>query len=298
MSKEDLELLKFYHEVGVDCTLKESEEEKVEDSEDNRFTQPPIIQTADTGIQEANIDSRVHYSNDTKVSSGFTFKQPLCNESSDLKESKNFFPSDWIIEARKLASKCDSVDELMDVVKSFGGCEIKKTATNTVFSDGNQNAKIMLIGEAPGANEDLQGIPFCGASGILLDKMLNSIGLDRTKVYISNAVFWRPPGNRKPTDLELDMCRPFVERHIALVAPQILILVGGIACYSLLDNTKTISNLRGRFHTYTNQYLSNSITTAAIFHPAYLLRQPLQKRLAWEDLRKIREYLNNNGSSA
>lgn len=256
MSNEDLELLKFYHELGVDCTLTEGEEK--EEVENERAAQSPVT--------------------DRK------------------KEQQTMFPSDWIIEARKLASKCSNVDELRSVVDSFEGCEIKKTATNTVFSDGNSNAKIMLVGEAPGANEDLKGIPFCGASGMLLDKMLGAINLDRTKVYISNTVFWRPPGNRKPTDLELDMCRPFVEKHIALISPQILILVGGIACYSLLDNTKTISALRGRFHTYTNQYLSNSITTSAIFHPAYLLRQPAQKRLAWEDLKKIREHLNNTNN--
>lgn len=204
------------------------------------------------------------------------------------------FSSDWIIKARNLASSCNRVDELRNAVMSFEGCEIKKTSTNTVFSDGNPNAKIMLIGEAPGVNEDLQGIPFCGASGMLLDKMLSAINLDRTKVYISNVVFWRPPGNRRPTDLELDICRPFVEKHIMLISPQILILVGGIACYSLLDNTKTISTLRGKFHIYTNQYLFRSITTVAIFHPAYLLRQPAQKRLAWEDLKRIREYLDSN----
>lgn len=263
MNKEDLELLKFYDEVGVDCTVKEIlDEQRVENTNNNEFAVIP---------QEKS-----------------SAEQSL---SSNKKEPQNLFPSDWIIEARKLASKCNSVDELRDAVKSFEGCEVKKTSTNTVFSDGNPNAKIMLIGEAPGANEDLQGIPFCGASGMLLDKMLSAIDLDRTKVYISNTVFWRPPGNRKPTDLELDMCRPFVEKHIALIAPQILILVGGVACYSLLDNTKNISNLRGRFHSYTNQYLSNSVTTAAIFHPAYLLRQPLQKRLAWEDLKQIKEYL-------
>ncbi|NSM56679.1 uracil-DNA glycosylase [Wolbachia endosymbiont of Atemnus politus] len=260
MSNEDLELLKFYHEEGIDCTLTEGEEEK---------------ETA------------------TKENSGLA-QSPAIEAEAQKKEQQSMFPSDWIVEARKLASKCSSVDELRSAAESFEGCEIKKTATNTVFSDGNPNAKIMLVGEAPGANEDLQGIPFCGASGMLLDKMLNAINLDRTTVYISNTVFWRPPGNRKPSDLELDMCRPFVEKHIALVSPQILILVGGIACYSLLDNTKTISTLRGRFHTYTNQYLSHSVVTAAIFHPAYLLRQPAQKRLAWEDLKKIREYLNNN----
>ncbi len=262
MRDEDLELLKFYYEVGIDCTLTEGNEEKKGEKEKNsKAIQSPTIQAE---VQK--------------------------------KEQQSMFPSDWIIEARKLASKCNSMDELRSAVKSFEGCEIKKTSTNTVFSDGNQSAKIMLVGEAPGANEDLKGIPFCGASGMLLDKMLSAINLDRTKVYISNAVFWRPPGNRKPTDLELDMCRPFVEKHIALISPHILILVGGISCYSLLDNTKTISTLRGRFHTYTNQYLSYSITTAVIFHPAYLLRQPAQKRLAWEDLKKIREYLNSTNN--
>ncbi len=240
-NNDDVELLKFYHEIGIDCTIKEAEKSE---------------------IQQENIN-----------------------------------PSDWVVTARKLADKCCTIDELRQTVKLFEGCEIKKTSTNTVFSDGNPNAKIMLIGEAPGANEDIQGIPFCGASGMLLDKMLNAIELDRTKVYISNTVFWRPPGNRKPTELELDMCRPFVEKHIALINPQILILVGGIACYSLLDHTKTISNLRGKFYTYTNQYLPNPITTTIIFHPAYLLRQPLQKRLAWEDLKKIREYLITSHTS-
>ncbi|QKX02124.1 uracil-DNA glycosylase [Wolbachia endosymbiont of Dirofilaria (Dirofilaria) immitis] len=258
MNDENLELLRFYHEEGIDCTLIEGEEEKVKERRESRLIQSTTIQAE------------------------------------EKKEQQFMFPSDWVIEARKLASKCNSVSELRSVVTSFEGCEIKKTATNTVFSDGNPSAKIMLIGEAPGVNEDLQGIPFCGASGMLLDKMLSAINLDRTRVYISNVIFWRPPGNRKPTNLELDICRPFVEKHIVLVSPQILILVGGIACYSLLDNTKTISTLRGRFYNYTNQYLFHSITAVAIFHPAYLLRQPAQKRLAWEDLKKIRKYLDDN----
>ncbi|MGL5029588.1 MAG: uracil-DNA glycosylase, partial [Wolbachia pipientis] len=161
MSNKDLELLKFYHEVGVDCTLMEGEEEKKLESKES--VQPSVIQT---GTQKKDADTRWD----------------------DTKDGKDMFPSDWIIEARKLASKCNSVDELRSAVESFEDCEIKKTATNTVFSDGNPNAKVMLVGEAPGANEDLQGIPFCGASGMLLDKMLNAINLDRTKVYISNTV--------------------------------------------------------------------------------------------------------------
>ncbi|GHM58990.1 MAG: uracil-DNA glycosylase [Candidatus Mesenet longicola] len=215
-------------------------------------------------------------------------------EEEKVVEQKYMLPSDWVVEAKKIADRCTSVEELKKAIESFNGCEVKAMATNTVFADGNSQAKIMLIGEAPGMNEDLRGIPFCGASGDLLDKMLAAIELDRTKVYISNTMFWRPPGNRRPTDLELEMCRPFVEKHIALVLPKILVLVGGTATYSLLDQTKSISRLRGQFHIYTNQYLDMEITTAVIFHPAYLLRQPMQKRLAWQDLKQIKEYINNN----
>ncbi|WFW29981.1 MAG: uracil-DNA glycosylase [Wolbachia endosymbiont of Menacanthus eurysternus] len=262
MNNKDLELLKFYHEMGIDSVL-------IEDKEEKKNKKSIDIQTINT---EKKLDYTTYLS--------------------EIKDKKQqVISNDWIIEAKKLASRCNSIDELKNVILSFNGCEIKKTATNTIFSDGNPNAKIMLIGEAPGINEDLQGIPFCGVSGMLLDKMLNAINLDRTKVYISNTVFWRPPGNRKPTNFELDVCKPFVEKHIALISPQILILVGGIACYSLLDKTKTISSLRGKFYTYNNQYLSRSITTAIIFHPSYLLRQPSQKRLAWEDLKKIRDYI-------
>ncbi|MDG7056054.1 MAG: uracil-DNA glycosylase [Wolbachia endosymbiont of Meromenopon meropis] len=278
MSSEDLELLKFYHELGINSTLVEFEEERLEIKENSELTRPFIVQSSDS-VKKKGEDAV-----------DLNFRHLNCTNKNIKKQESILFDC-RIVEARRLASKCNSIDELRSAILSFDGCDIKKTAINTVFSDGNPSAKIMLIGEAPGVNEDLQGVPFCGPSGTLLNKMLDAINLDYTKVYISNAVFWRPPGNRKPTNLELDMCRPFVEKHIALISPQILILVGGIACYSLLDNTKTISALRGRFHTYTNQYLSNSITTAAIFHPAYLLRRPTQKRLAWEDLKKIRDYL-------
>ncbi|UWI82992.1 uracil-DNA glycosylase [Wolbachia endosymbiont of Howardula sp.] len=215
-----------------------------------------------------------------------------CSHTERIQNHQAMFPSDWIYQARRLANVCNSLDDLKRSISSFEGCHIKTTATNTVFSDGNPHAKIMLIGEAPGINEDIQGIPFCGASGVLLDKMLHAINLDRSQVYISNTIFWRPPGNRKPTNLELDICKPFVEKHIAIVAPNILILVGGIACYNLLNITKTISVLRGRFYQYNNQYLSHAITTSVIFHPAYLLRQPTQKRVTWEDLKKIKEYID------
>ena len=190
-----------------------------------------------------------------------------------------------------IATSCHNLEELRHAVEEFTGCELKKYAKNTVFSDGNPQAEIMLIGEAPGANEDLQGIPFCGASGKLLDKMLAAINLDRESIYITNTVFWRPPGNRQPTHQEAEICRPFVEKHIALISPKIIVLVGGIAASSILGCTIGISKVRGQFYEYQNQYIEKPITTTAIFHPAYLMRQPKQKKLAWEDLQKIRDFL-------
>ncbi len=193
--------------------------------------------------------------------------------------------------ARELANKCDTLEELEDAVKNFEGCAIKKTATKTVFADGNPQAKIMLIGEAPGSQEDIQGIPFCGASGQLLDKMRLSIELDRSKIYISNTIFWRPPGNRQPSTHELATCLPFVEKHIALVNPKFLILSGGTATNALLQKDQSISRLRGKFYEYNNIYLNSPVKTALIYHPSYLLRQPLNKKQAWQDLLLIKQFI-------
>ncbi len=193
-------------------------------------------------------------------------------------------------ESRVLANKASSISELKQIVKSFEGCELKNFATNTVFADGIESAKIMLIGEAPGATEDEKGIPFCGESGKLLDNMLATIGISRTKnAYITNTIFWRPPANRKPTDQEISICKPFVEKHIALVKPKLIILVGSTATTSLLGKNQGITFIRQNDYPYTNQYLTDAITTTAIFHPAYLLRQPMQKKVTWFDLLKIKE---------
>ncbi|NBX03228.1 MAG: uracil-DNA glycosylase, partial [Alphaproteobacteria bacterium] len=142
-----------------------------------------------------------------------------------------------------------------------------------------------------GAEEDMQGIPFCGPSGKLLDKMLAAIGLDRNTVYISNTVFWRPPGNRQPTPDETNICLPFVEKHIALIAPQLLILSGGTAIHTLLKNDLSVARLRGKFYDYQNEYMAAPIKTALTYHPSYLLRTPAQKRAAWEDLLMMKAYL-------
>jgi DNA polymerase len=193
-----------------------------------------------------------------------------------------------------LADRCSSLAELKSAIENFSGCALKETAKHTVFSDGNPNADIMLIGEAPGANEDAKGIPFCGESGQLLDKILGTIDLTREKnLYITNAIFWRPPANRKPTDEELQTCLPFVERHIALISPKLLIIAGSVALYSLFGITTAISKHRQTILNYKNKYLTDPIPTVIIYHPSYLLRQPLQKKSAWQDMIFIKKLLNN-----
>ncbi len=187
-----------------------------------------------------------------------------------------------------LLKQCNDLDTLKQIVNSFNGCELKTTAKNTVFGDGNPKSQIMLIGEAPGANEDAEGIPFCGQSGRLLDNILSSIGLNRQKVYITNTVFWRPPNNRRPTSEEIAICRPFVEKHISLVLPKLIILVGSTAVEALLQSNIPITKLRGHYFDYTNDHLQYSIKSTAIFHPSYLLRQPSQKKLMWFDVLKIK----------
>lgn len=196
--------------------------------------------------------------------------------------------------SRAIADGCHTLSELEAAVRAFDGCAIKKTASKTVFCDGNPEAKIVIIGEAPGAQEDVQGIPFCGPSGQLLDRMLASIGLDRTKVYISNTVFWRPPGNRQPSMEETAICLPFVEKHIALINPALLILSGGTATTTLLQRDQSISRLRGKFYEYNNPYLQKPVATAVTYHPSYLLRSPGQKKLAWQDLLMVKKFLEEN----
>ncbi len=197
---------------------------------------------------------------------------------------------------REIVEKISTIADLKEALLKFDGCALKFGANHTVFGAGNPNSKIMIIGEAPGATEDAQGIPFCGESGKLLDNMLASINLSREKnFYITNTVFWRPPANRAPSQEEIDICRPFVEKHIAIIKPKLLILVGATAVSSLLGNHLQISKIRQEYYQYTNKYLTEPIATTAIFHPAYLLRQPMQKKTSWYDLLKIKDYASEIG---
>jgi DNA polymerase len=224
-----------------------------------------------------------------------TIKSPLIKNIQMTTQQKEFLnPSNnpAYLAARQLADKANTLADLKGYVESFQGCELKQFANNTVFADGNPNAEILLVGEAPGSTEDAQGIPFCGESGKLLDNMLYTIGLSRAQnVYITNTIFWRPPANRRPTNDEINICKPFVEKHIALIKPKLIILVGNTAAISLLGQNEGITQIRRNNYSYTNQYLSEPIVTTALFHPAYLLRQPMQKKATWFDLLKIKKLL-------
>lgn len=182
-----------------------------------------------------------------------------------------------------------TLEELHRALLAFEGCALKSTATNTVFADGNPSARVMLVGEAPGAEEDRQGLPFVGASGQLLDRMLATIGLDRSSVYITNVLFWRPPGNRTPTPAEVAACLPFVERHIELVDPAVLVLLGTASAKTLLGRAEGITRLRGRWFDYATPRMARPVPALPTFHPAYLLRSPGQKRGSWMDLLTLRE---------
>jgi DNA polymerase len=194
-----------------------------------------------------------------------------------------------ILSAREAARAAPDLAALKAALARFDGVSLSRTATNLVFADGNPAAQVMLVGEAPGADEDRLGLPFVGVSGQLLDRMMAAIGLDRTSFYITNVCFWRPPGNRKPTDTELAAQKPFVERHIELVAPKVLVLVGAAAAQGLLGTTEGITRLRGRWFQYRLGEAGPVIPAMPIFHPAYLLRQPAQKRETWRDLLKLKE---------
>jgi uracil-DNA glycosylase len=200
-------------------------------------------------------------------------------------------PAAALQSARALAAAAKSVAELKEALAAFDGCALKRTATRLVFADGNPEAKVMLIGEAPGADEDRAGLPFVGVSGQLLDRMLGAIGLDRRSAYITNVIFWRPPGNRQPTPAEIATCLPFVERHIELAAPEILVLVGGASAKTLLARSDGITKLRGRWFSYESAGMSRPVPTMPTYHPAFLLRQPAQKREAWRDWLAIAERL-------
>jgi uracil-DNA glycosylase len=275
-AKAARELLEFYAEAGVDAVM---DEQPID-----RFAEPapppsPDIAKAPGARHDAGaaLPPPARRPPDLPLAAaGSTASAPLA-------------PDTAVMAARDAARNATSLEELKEILSHFEGCALRTTATRLAFADGNPAAKLMLVGEAPGYEEDRQGLPFVGRSGQLLDRMLKAIGIDRSSVYIANVVPWRPPGNRTPTPQETQICLPFIRRQIELADPDVLVCLGGPSMQTLLEIKDGIMKMRGRWMTYHTG--SREIRAMATLHPAYLLRQPLAKRLAWRDFMAIRKAL-------
>jgi DNA polymerase len=257
------QLLAFYLEAGVDCALSDE----------------PVDRLADHDIAQAPREAPPPVPTMVVTAASASFVQA----------ETPFAPDAAIASAREAARTAPTLDALRALLDNFDGCALKNTATKLVFADGNPLARVMFVGEAPGRDEDIEGLPFVGRSGKLLDRMIAAIGLDRTKAYIANVIPWRPPGNRTPTPQETQVCLPFIQRQIELVDPDVLVTLGNPSTQALLGTREGIMRTRGKwleYHTGTR-----TIRAMATFHPAYLLRSPSYKRMSWQDLRAIAKAL-------
>ena len=271
------ELLAFYLEAGVDCALDDEPQDRLSETQEPAA---PIVRTAPAEPALRTLPPK-----------GLTAPPPTPAPRADAAP-----PPDVATQsARDAAATAKTLDELRGLLDAFDGCALKATATRLVFADGNPEAKIMLVGEAPGRDEDIQGLPFVGRSGQLLDRMLAAIGLDRTKVYIANVIPWRPPGNRTPTPQETQICLPFIRRQIELVDPDVLVCLGNPSSQTLLNTREGIMKTRGKWVQYDTG--KRGIRAMPTFHPAYLLRSPIYKRLAWQDLRAIKTALHDSANA-
>ncbi|MEM8649102.1 MAG: uracil-DNA glycosylase [Pseudomonadota bacterium] len=272
------EILEWYVDAGVDLLL--------EDKPVNRFEEKPAQ-------QQVSLSKPAERSATPQNQGARERAEVISRAKSQAKAATTptaTMPDTATIEsAKEVAAKAQNLEELENALISFDGCNLKRTAKNTVFADGDPSSKLMLIGEAPGRDEDIQGLPFVGRAGQLLNKMLAAINLQREEVYITNVIPWRPPGNRTPTPQETEICRPFIERHIELVEPDIIMLLGGSSAKTLLNTTDGIMKLRGKWKELSVG--QSQIPTLPTLHPAYLLRQPGHKRLAWQDLLEIKQRL-------
>ena len=276
MNQAIKDILEFYASSGVDIALEDAPQNKFDESKESAIA---------TTKRKLPSPKEPEQTKKLSVSAPPVQSAPLSAPAINVTVPDNAA----IKNAQELANNAKTLDELRNAIEAFDGCNLKNTARNTVFSDGNPEANLMLVGEAPGRDEDEQGLPFVGKSGQLLDKMLASIGLDRTSVYISNVLPWRPPGNRTPTHHETELCRPFIERHIELVGPKCLVFIGGSSAKTLLSTNTGIMRLRGKWANYSLGELK--IPALPTLHPAYLLRQPAQKMLAWHDLLAVKHKL-------
>ena len=258
------ELLTFYLEAGVDCALMDEPVDRLSDDDAVAVRDP-----AQPSARIAPEPLATHAHAPTPATRG------------DIVPA----PEVAIQSAREASRTAPSLEALRILLENFDGCALKSTATRLVFADGNPQARIMFVGEAPGREEDIEGLPFVGRSGKLLDRMMSAIGLDRTTAYVANVIPWRPPGNRTPTPQETQICLPFIQRQIELANPDVLVTLGNPATQTLLRTRDGIMKTRGRWFDYDTG--TRKIRALATFHPAYLLRSPSYKRLAWQDLRSI-----------
>ncbi len=267
--------LEFLVDAGVTIALQDTPNNRFENLSD--FVIPSTLPSQSTDFAQGSVPNTEKHDPSTSLRSA---KE---DNSVGLK-----MHSDIIKEAEAIAYNCNTLEELKSAIQAFDGLSIKKTATQIVFADGTPDAKIMVIGEAPGADEDRQGLPFVGVSGQLLDKIFACIDLNRQEsLYITNILNWRPPGNRTPTSEEMDIAKPFIMKHIELVNPDMLVLCGGVAAQTLLDSKESISRLRGEVHDV------NGRKAIATYHPAFLLRTPLQKKKVWQDMLMLQEAMQN-----
>ena len=261
------QLLAFYLEAGVDCALG--------DEPVNRLADPelaPVPRAAVVHQQAAR-------------------SAPLPPPAPPPRADATLAPDVAINSAREAARTAPTLEALRQLLQNFDGCALRHTATRLVFADGNPQARVMFVGEAPGRDEDIEGLPFVGRSGKLLDRMIAAIGLDRSKAYIANVIPWRPPGNRTPTPQETQICLPFIKRQIELVNPDVLVTLGNPSTQALLQTREGIMRTRGKWLDYDTG--TRSIRAIATFHPAYLLRSPSYKRMSWQDLRAIAKALES-----
>jgi uracil-DNA glycosylase family 4 len=263
------QLLAFYLEAGVDCALA--------DEPVDRLAEPDSVTIATATAPPREV-APPQSARETPVAMPAVSRSEIAPA-----------PEAAIASAREAARTAPSLEALRALLENFDGCALKHTATRLVFSDGNPQARIMFVGEAPGRDEDIEGLPFVGRSGKLLDRMIAAIGLDRSKAYIANVIPWRPPGNRTPTPQETQICLPFVQRQIELVNPDVLVTLGNPSTQTLLSTREGIMKTRGKWFDYDTG--TRTIRAIATFHPAYLLRSPSYKRMTWLDLRAIAKQL-------
>ena len=283
MSLTTKEILEWHIDIGVD--------ECIDDTPANKLNSVP---TSMADVLEASKKQQTKpIAHTDKIAQAY--QSPAAPKQED-----GFIPlgtAEAAQDALRAAAACETLQDLEKAIRAFEGCPLKRTAKSTVFQDGDPSARIMVIGECPGVDEDNTGTPFSGQAGLLLDKMFAAIGYDRASedsakaLYLTNLVYWRPPGNRVPTDSEIEICRPFALRHIEIINPEVLVIMGGVTAKSILKTGHGITRLRGKWTEFKTDAIDKPVKTLPMLHPEFLLKSPDRKKYAWQDLQLLRDSL-------